>query len=348
MHPRTCLPLLTVALTCLATASFGQVAAPASDELGMAQELGPATWTRCAAHLVHPRAKSYELSYVRSNTMPLSPFVGPFELTYRPTSAHPGTMQAYNVETLNENAIPNHQGTQIDAFGHFGYLDKVWDGTSPLSMDAVRYYGGLTQHDVKPTPDSPLLKLGMDKVPPIVTTAILLDAKAHVGKGTRMNAGEVVTSQHIEAMLKTQGLEERGIHPGDVVYIYTGWSKHYQDPDIDKVYYSMAPGLSFDAAHYLGDKRIVAVGLDTPFVDAVAAGQLAGKAGPPAGTPPGIAFPSHHYLLTQAGVYLLENLKLDELARERVATSCTIVLPLREQGASGSPIRPIAIGAPRE
>jgi hypothetical protein len=35
---------------------------------------------------------------------------------------------------------------------------------------------------VKPTPDSPLLKLGMDKVPPIVTTAILLDAKTHVGK----------------------------------------------------------------------------------------------------------------------------------------------------------------------
>jgi hypothetical protein len=130
---------LTVALTCLATASFGQVAAPASDELGMAQELGPATWARCAVHLAHPRAKSYELSYVRSNTMPLSPFAGPFKLTYRPTGALPGTRQAYNVETLNENAIPNHQGTQIDALGHYGYLDTVWDGTSPLSMDAVRY-----------------------------------------------------------------------------------------------------------------------------------------------------------------------------------------------------------------
>jgi kynurenine formamidase len=107
----------------------------------------------------------------------------------------------------------------------------------------------------------------------------------------------------------------------------------------------MAPGLSFDAAQYLGDKRVVAVGLDTPFVDAVADGQLAGKAGPPAGTPSWMAFPIHHYFLTQAGIHLLENIKLDELARDRVLTSCIVVLPLREKGASGSPIRPVAIGA---
>ena len=329
-------------------ASFGQAAASASNELGMARELGPATWARCAAHLANPSARIYELSHVCSNTMPLSPFAGPFELTYRPTSAQPGTLQVFNTEVLNEHANPSHQGTQIDALGHFGYLDKAWDGTSPLSTDAVRYYGGFSQQDVKPTPDSPLLKLGMDKVPPIVTTAILLDAKTHVGKGARMNAGEVITSQHLEAMLETQGLGERGIHPGDVVYVYTGWSEHYQDPDTDKVYYRMAPGLSFDAAKYLGDKRVVAVGLDTPFIDAVADGQLAGKAGPPAGTPSGMAFPIHPYFLTQAGIHLLENIKLDELARNRVSTSCTIVLPLREKGASGSPIRPVAIGAPRE
>jgi hypothetical protein len=86
-----------------------------------------------------------------------------------------------------------------------------------------------------------------------------------------MNAGEVITSQHLEAMLETQGLGKRGIHPGDVVYVYTGRTSIY-----------------------------------------------------------------------------LKNIKLDELARERVLRSCTIVLPLREKGASGSPIRPVAIGAPRE
>jgi hypothetical protein len=68
MNLRTGLPLLTIAITCWATASFGQAAAPAGDELGMARELGPATWTRCAAHLANPSARSYELSHVRSNT----------------------------------------------------------------------------------------------------------------------------------------------------------------------------------------------------------------------------------------------------------------------------------------
>lgn len=284
MNARSCLPLLMSAIMCVATASFGQTTTPAHDELGMAQELGPATWARCAPYLANPSAKSYELSYVCSNTMPLSPFVGPYEVTYRQTGAHA----------------------------------RLTTAQARCGQSA-----------------------------PIITTAILLDAKAHVGKGSRMKAGEVVTAEHIEDMLKTQGLEARGIRPGDVVYIYTGWSEHYQDPDIDKVYYSMAPGLSSDAAKYLGDKRIVAVGLDTPFIDPIADGQLVGKAAPPAGTLPGMPFPNHHYLLTQAGAYLLENIKLDELAKDGVSTSCTMILPLLEKGASGSPIRPIAIGAPK-
>ncbi len=132
---------------------------------------------------------------------------------------------------------------------------------------------------MKPTPDSRLLKLGMDKVAPIVTTAILLDARQHIGGGEPMTAGQHVTPQHIEEMLQAHGLEARGILPGDVVFIYTGWSDHYEDPDTTGVYYSMAPGLSYETAVYLGERRIVAAGLDTPFVDAVAEGQLAGTAG---------------------------------------------------------------------
>jgi kynurenine formamidase len=59
-----------------------------------------------------------------------------------------------------------------------------------------------------------------------------------------------------------------------------------------------------------------------------------------------MAFPVHDYFLTQAGIHNLENVKLDDLARDQVSTSCTIVLPLREKGAAGSPIRPVAIGVP--
>ena len=54
---------------------------------------------------------------------------------------------------------------------------EVWDGQG-ISAAAARYYGGFAQGEVKPTPDSPLLKLGIDKVPPIITSAVLLDARS--------------------------------------------------------------------------------------------------------------------------------------------------------------------------
>ena len=317
---------------------------PAGDERGMANQIGPATLQRCAWHMSQPGARAYELSQVRSNTMPLSPFTGPFEQKPKPTAGLPGTAHAFNSETFNEGAEPAQQGTQIDALGHFAVRSQPWDGKSPFLDDKITYYGGYTQAEVKPTPDSPLLKLGIDKMPPLITSAVLLDAKAHVGKGQPMAAGELVTAQHIRDMLKVQGLAQRGILPGDVVYVHTGWGDHWRDPDTEKSYYSKAPGLSYDAARYLGERRVVAIGLDTPFIDPVPEGMLAGKSGPAAGTPPGLPFAVHHHMLTQMGIHHIENAKLDELARARIWTSCTIILPLREKGAAGSAIRPVAIG----
>src|SRR5437762_2915507 len=180
---------------------------PAGDERGMANQIGSATWNRCAWHMTLPGAQAYELSQIRSNTMPLSPFAGPYAM--------------------------------------------------------------------KP--------------------------KTTAGKGQPMKAGEVVTAKHIEEMLKAQGLGFRGILAGDVVYVHTGWGDHWRDPDTEKFYYSKAPGLSYDGARYLADKRIVAIGLDTPFIDAVPEGMLAGKGAPAEGTPPALPFAVHHHMLTQAG-----------------------------------------------
>jgi kynurenine formamidase len=232
----------------------------------------------------------------------------------------------------------------MDALGHFGFLRQPWDGKSAFPADSVQYYGGFTQKDLKPTPESPLLKLGIEKIPPIITSAVLLDARAY--KKRAMDAGELVSAADIEGMLKAQGLAQRGVLPGDVVYIRTGWGERWQDPDSEKVYYSKAPGLSYDAAQWLAQRRIVAISLDTPFIDTVAEGMLAGKAGPAPGTPPGMPFAVHHHMLSQAGIHLVENAKLDEMAADKVWTSCTLILPLLEKGAAGSAVRPVAIGVP--
>lgn len=317
---------------------------PSGDERGMANAIGPATWSRCAPHLQNLKARSYELSQVRSNTMPLSPFAGPHVAKPKPSAALPGTRHAFNSETYNEGDEPGQQGTQIDAIGHFMSLPSPWDGNGTPPLEQGSYYGGYTQKDVKPTPESPLLKLGIEKIPPLVTTAVVLDAKAFVGKGQPMKAGETVTAAHIEGMLKAQGLARRGILPGDVVYIHTGWGDHWQDPDTDKRYYSSAPGLAYDAAQYLGRKRIVAIGLDTPFIDTVAEGMLQGKGGPAPGTPPGLPFAIHHHMLTQLGIHHIENAKLDLIARDKVWVSCTMILPVLEKGAAGAAVRPVAIG----
>ena len=340
--------LSVLAGTCMA-AGEARVPAPpwpAGDERGMANAIGPATWARCATFLRNPKAQAHEVSQVRSNTMPLSPFAGPHVAKPKPSSALPGTMHAFNSETYNEGDEPGQQGTQIDAIGHFAHFKSPWDGKGAPPLDQASYYGGFTQKDVKPTPDSPLLKLGIEKIPPLITSAVLLDAKALVGRGQPMKAGEVVTAAHIQAMLKAQGLAKRGILPGDIVYIHTGWGDYWKDPDTDKRYYSMAPGLAYDAAQYLGARRIVAVGLDTPFIDSVAEGMLQGKGGPAPGTPAGLPFAIHHHMLTQMGIHHIENAKLDTLAASKVWTSCTMILPALEKGAAGAAVRPVAIGVP--
>ena len=319
---------------------------PVGDERGMANTLGAGTMARCAWHVSQAKAKTYELSYIRSGTMPLSGFSGPYVTKPKSSAGIPGTSQVFNMESLGEGAEPGQQGTQIDAFGHFGFLPQAWDGKSALPTDGARYYGGYTQKDVKPTPDSPLLRLGIEKIQPIVTSAVVLDAKALVGGGRPMKAGEVVTAKHIEAMLKAQGLAKRGILAGDVVYVRTGWGDYWKDPDTDKSYYAKAPGLSYDAAKMLGERRIVAIGLDTPFIDPVPEGMLAGKAGPAPGVPDGIPFALHHHMLTQMGIHHIENAKLDEIANDKAWTSCTMILPQREKGSAGAAVRPIAIGVP--
>ena len=316
------------------------------DQWGMANTLGAGTMARCAWHMSQPRAQTYELSYIRSGTMPLSGFSGPYVTKPKASAGIPGTTQVFNMESLGEGAEPGQQGTQIDALGHFGYLPQAWDGKAALATDGARYYGGFTQKDVKPTPDSPLMRLGIEMIRPIITSAVVLDAKTLVGGGQPMKAGETVTAAHIEAMLKAQGLAKRDILAGDVVYIRTGWGDYWQDPDTDKVYYTKAPGLSYDAAKYLGDRRIVAIGLDTPFIDPVPEGMLAGKAGPAAGVPDGVPFALHHHMLTQMGIHHIENAKLDQIANDKAWTSCTMILPPREKGSAGAAVRPVSIGVP--
>ena len=314
------------------------------NHIGMAKFLGNETWNRCASLMLDKDADVYELSYERSGSMPLSPFAGKFIPKFLPTGPTKNEVQLANMDVLNEDVNTANQGTQMDAFGHFAYTEKVWDGEARIKNNEIKYFDGLTQDDVKPTQNSPLLKLGIENVPPIITSALLLDVRKFANQGKKYSAGEFITRDDLEITLLKSGLSKRGILPGDVIMIYTGWSDYYKDPDTTKIYYSTAPGISYDAAKYLASKEVVAVGLDTCCVDARPDPNNPDSFKQPKGTPKNQSFPVHDYFLTKVGVHTLENLNLKKIANNGVYESCTMILPLKSKGRAGSPIRPVAIG----
>jgi kynurenine formamidase len=307
-----------------------------NDEAGNSNTQGYATYVRAALQMARPGSKAYTLAHFFSPDMPQSPFAAPWEQESNPTAFLPPTLHAANGENVCGEI--GQQGTQMDALGHFGFK-------TPETGDEVFYYNGFTQDEVK-GPDG-LLKLGIDKAKPIVTTALLLNARKHLNGGLPMEAGQLITAEDIKFMIRKQKLPP--LLPGDVLFIYTGWSELWQDENANPFfteYYSAGPGLSYDAALYLQDKVVVLVGLDNPFTDPVNEGFLQGQAPPPAGTPPGLPFAIHHNNLTQAGIYQIQNLDLEAMAQNRVYLSAVFISPLPIRGGAGSPVAPVAIGAP--
>jgi len=56
-----------------------------------------------------------------------------------------------------------------------------------------------------------------------------------------------------------------------------------------------------------------------------------------------VTLPGHILLLVRAGIPIIENLNLEELAEAGVHEFLFVCLPLKMRGATGSPVRPIAI-----
>jgi kynurenine formamidase len=57
----------------------------------------------------------------------------------------------------------------------------------------------------------------------------------------------------------------------------------------------------------------------------------------------GCTLPGHLILLAQHGIYIIENLRLGELAAAQAYRFNFVCAPLKLVGATGSPVRPIAL-----
>jgi len=58
---------------------------------------------------------------------------------------------------------------------------------------------------------------------------------------------------------------------------------------------------------------------------------------------PAVMMPVHQHCLVEAGVHIIENMALGELVQKGITAFCFVVLPVKFKGATGCPVRPIAI-----
>ena len=58
---------------------------------------------------------------------------------------------------------------------------------------------------------------------------------------------------------------------------------------------------------------------------------------------PGLFLPVHGLLLVVKGIFLLENLELEAMSRDKVHEFALIVQPLKLKGGTGSTVAPIAV-----
>jgi kynurenine formamidase len=91
--------------------------------------------------------------------------------------------------------------------------------------------------------------------------------------------------------------------------------------------------MATSASYWLADRRVLAVGADNMAWD------VPGMRDPELGC----LMPGHLILLARRGIYIIENLRLDELAVARGYHFDFVCTPLKFVGATGSPVRPLAI-----
>jgi kynurenine formamidase len=200
--------------------------------------------------------------------------------------------------------MPEHSGTHIDALAH--------------QAENLTLHGGIHVDDGVQTSVG-FKKLGIETMAPLVTRGVLLD----VAGARRLEPEHAITTEELERAARVE------VRAGDVVLIRTGYGALWSKPDE----YLHAAGVSAAGSRWLAEKDVAAVGADNMAFDVMG----------PADPELKMTLPAHILLLVRAGIPIIENLNLEELAAAKVHEFVFVCLPLKMRGATGSPVRPIAI-----
>ncbi len=246
----------------------------------------------------------------------MAPNQTPYLMQLGPTSAgsirRRRKMGAKNDAGSNLERIEftTHVGTHIDSLGHFTIGDRMHGGYS--AEQTVDDFG--------------LLNLGIEHCPPMIARGICLDVSGHDGSD-HLAAGRPVKIDDLKRALDKAKL---AIEPGDIVLIQTGWGRFFMT-DNDR-YVHGEPGIDIEAARWLTGQDVVAIGADNMALEVL-----------PGSNHPEAIMPVHQHCLAEAGVYIIENVRMDEVLAAGRASFCFMLAPVKLKGATGCPVRPIAI-----
>lgn len=265
-----------------------------------------------SGHTLHP-VRIFDLEQPRTESMPIHPAHLP-GYKYVLHRRHQDTygQDGPRTSAAGMMVLMEHTGTHIDALCHQA-SDLTLCGGIPVDAE-VQTPGGFTQH-------------GVEQIPPLVAPGVLLDMTTHLDV-TTLPASYAVTAAELEACCARQ---EITIAAGDVVLVYTGNELAWGDEER----YLAGPGMAGDASRWLAERRVLAVGADNMAWDVV------GLRDPELGC----TLPGHLILLARHGIYIIENLRLGELVAAQAYRFTFICTPPKFVGATGSPVRPIALVA---
>jgi kynurenine formamidase len=279
------------------------------------------------------KARLIDLSHTWEITSPVAGVNPPY--LFALVSTHAGTRGAFGdggklsfaAEVMHWSG--QHGAPSIDAIGHigrngslFGKVDAAAATSNPDGIGTGIGHVGAN--------------LAIDQFPTdlMVNRGILLDvARVVQGDSGPLPATFKIEAGDLEKTAKHQGVK---LKKGDTVFIRTGYGPFFKSNPSVYADPNASPGLSVDGAKFLIDHGARVVGNDT----------LTFERRPPVinvGTPDFQVFPVHMLLIADSGIYIIENLNLEELAEAKAYEFVVVVPPLKVLGGTGSALRAFAL-----
>ena len=162
-----------------------------------------------------------------------------------------------------------------------------------------------------------LRRFSIDTIAPILRRGVLLDLAA---------AGPLPADREVSPEDLSAAARDLEIRPGDIALLRTGWGAWYADAR-RFINDTRCPGPGLAGAQWLSARGLFAAGSDTVAFEKVPAPEM----------------PVHVHLLVESGIHIIECLNLEELAATGVREFLFIGAPLKIRGATGAPLRPLAL-----